>query len=98
MDIKVTYQEIARALDKSVNKIENSIMHVLERTPPELYSDIVKNCIYLSGGGALLRGLASRLSKMTNIPFHIAEDPIHAVARGTALALENTDRYSFLMR
>ena len=98
MDIKVTYQEIARALDKSVNKIENSIMHVLERTPPELYSDIVKNCIYLSGGGALLRGLASRLSKMTNIPFHIAEDPIHAVARGTALALENTDRYSCLMR
>ncbi len=98
MEIKVSSQEIAHSLDKSVNKIENSILHVLERTPPELYTDIVKNCIYLSGGGALLRGLATRLSRKVNIPFHIAEDPIHAVARGTAIALKNTDRYSCLMR
>jgi rod shape-determining protein MreB and related proteins len=98
MEIKVSCQDVAHALDKSVNKIENSILHVLERTPPELYTDIVKNCIYLSGGGALLRGLASRLSKKVNIPFHIADDPIHAVARGTAIALKNTDRYSCLMR
>ena len=98
MQIDVSYQEIAHALDKSINKIENSILHVLERTPPELYTDIVKNCIYLSGGGALLRGLAERLSRKVNIPFHIADDPIHAVARGTALALKNTDKYSCLMR
>ena len=98
MQIDVSYQEIAHALDKSINKIENSILHVLERTPPELYSDIVQNCIYLSGGGALLRGLAERLSRKVNIPFHIADDPIHAVARGTALALKNTDKYSCLMR
>ena len=98
MEVKVSYQEVAHALDKSVTKIESSILHVLERTPPELYTDIVKNCIYLSGGGALLRGIASRLSRKVNIPFHIAEDPIHAVARGTCIALKNTDRYSCLMR
>jgi rod shape-determining protein MreB and related proteins len=98
MQINVTYQEVAHCLDKNLTKIESSILHVLERTPPELYSDIVKTGIYLSGGGALLRGLATRLEKKVNIPFHIAEDPIHAVARGTAMALKNTDRYAFLMR
>lgn len=94
----VTYQEIAHCLDKSIAKIETSILHVLELTPPELYSDIVENGIYLSGGGSLLRGLAKRLTDKINIQFHVAEDPLHAVARGTCESLKNTDRYSFLMR
>ena len=54
--------------------------------------------IFLSGGGALLRGLARRLTEKVNIPFHVAEDPLRAVARGTCLALKNTANYSFLMR
>jgi len=94
----ISHQEIAHCLDKSIAKIETSILHVLEMTPPELYSDIVENGIYLSGGGALLRGLAKRLSDKINIEFHVAEDPLHAVARGTCEALKNTDRYSFLSR
>ena len=98
VDTSVTYQEIAHCLDKSVAKIEASILHVLEQTPPELYSDIITNGIFLSGGGALLRGLAQRFSEKINIPFHVAEDPLHAVARGTCIALKNTDHYSFLMR
>ena len=69
-----------------------------EDTPPELYADIVKNGIYLAGGGALLRGLDKRLTDKINIPFHIAEDPLHAVAKGTGVALKNVDRFSFLMR
>lgn len=94
----VTYQEIAHCLDKSVARIESGILHVLEQTPPELYSDIVEHGIYLAGGGALLRGLAKRLTEKVNIEFHVAEDPLRAVARGTCLALKNTDHYPFLMR
>lgn len=94
----ITYDEIAHCLDKSIAKIETSILHVLENTPPELYSDIVENGIFLSGGGALLRGLDKRLTDKVNIQFHIAEDPLHAVARGTCEALKNTDHYSFLIR
>lgn len=94
----ITYQEIAHCLDKSVARIESGILHVLEQTPPELYSDIVENGIYLAGGGSLLRGLAKRFTEKVNIQFHVAEDPLRAVARGTCLALKNTDNYSFLMR
>lgn len=94
----ITHQEIAHCLDKSIAKIETSILHVLEMTPPELYADIVENGIYLSGGGALLRGLAKRLTNKTTIEFHVAEDPLHAVARGTCEAIKNIERYPFLMR
>ena len=94
----ITYQEIAHCLDKSIAKIESAILHVLEQTPPELYSDIVESGIFLSGGGSLLRGLDKRLSEKVNIPFHVAEDPLKAVARGTCIALKHTERYPFLMR
>ena len=94
----IPYQEIAHFLDKSIARLEAAIQQVLEQTPPELYSDIVENGIFLSGGGALLRGLDKRLSDKVNIPFHVAEDPLKAVARGTCIALKNTDNYSFLMR
>ena len=91
-------QEIAHCLDKQLVRIEHSILQVLEKTPPELYSDIVNNGIFLTGGGALLRGLDKRLEDKINIPFHVSEDPLRAVARGTCIALKNTDRFSFLMR
>lgn len=98
VEATVTYQEIATCLDKSIARIETGILHVLEQTPPELYSDIVEGGIYLSGGGALLRGLAKRLSDKVNIQCHVAEDPLRAVARGTCIALKHTDDFSFLMR
>lgn len=98
VEATVTYQEIAHCLDKSIAKLESSILHVLEMTPPELYSDIVENGIYLSGGGALLRGLAKRFTEKVNIQFHVAEDPLKAVARGTCIALKKTSNYPFLMR
>ena len=98
VEATITHQEIAHCLDKSIAKIETSILHVLENTPPELYSDIVENGIYLSGGGAQLRGLDKRLTDKVNIQFHVCDDPLHAVARGTCMALKNTDHYSFLMR
>ena len=98
MEIAVCYQEIAHCIDKTIAKIETAVLQALENTPPELYADIVKNGIWLTGGGALLRGLDKRLTDKVNIPFHEAEDPLRAVARGTCMALKNTDRYQFLMR
>jgi len=98
VEATITYEEIAQCLDKSVMKIESSILHVLEQTPPELYSDIVEGGIFLSGGGALLRGIAKRFTDKVNIQFHVAEDPLRAVARGTCNALKHINDYSFLMR
>ena len=98
VEATITHEEIAHCLDKSIAKIETSILHVLELTPPELYADIVENGIFLSGGGALLRGLAKRFTDKVNIQFHVAEDPLHSVARGTCMALKDTGLYPFLMR
>jgi rod shape-determining protein MreB len=98
IEIPISYQEIAHCLDKSLSKIETAVLAVLEQTPPELYADIVNRGIYLAGGGALLRGLDKRLTDKISIPFHVAEDPLHAVARGTGIALKNTDKFSFLLR
>ena len=97
VEASISYQEIAHCLDKSISKIENSILSVLEQTPPELYGDIVKKGIFLTGGGAMLRGLAQRLTRKVNIEFHVAEDPLRAVARGTGVALKSPS-YPFLMR
>ncbi len=96
--VKLNYAEIAYALEKSLVKLDAALMKVLESTPPELYSDIVRNGIYLAGGGALIRGLDRRLQEKTGIEFHIAEDPLRAIARGTGVALKNIDQFSFLMR
>ena len=98
MEVPVSYQEIAHCLDKSVSKIEMAILSALENTPPELYADIVRNGIYLAGGGALLKGLDRRLSDKINIAFHIADDPLHAVAKGTGVALKNINKFNFLIR
>lgn len=98
MQVPVSYQEIAHCLEKSISKVENAVLQALESTPPELYADIVKHGIYLAGGGALLHGLAKRLSDKITIPFHVAEDPLRAVARGTGIALKNVKNYAFLIR
>lgn len=98
MKVPVCYQEIAHCLDKTVAKIESAVLTALENTPPELYADIVKNGIYLSGGGALLRGLDTRLTDKMGIQFHVADDPLHCVAKGAGVALKNVNRFSFLMR
>ena len=98
MEVDVCYQEIAHCLDRTVGRIEAAVLQALENTPPELYADIVKNGIYLTGGGALLRGLSKRLTDKINIQFIVADDPLHCVAKGTGIALKNIDQFSFLMR
>jgi len=92
-EIKITYSEIAYALDKSISKIEEAIMRALEMSPPELSADIYENGIYLTGGGALLHGLDKRLELKTKLPIHVADDPLKAVVRGTGEILKNLDKY-----
>ncbi|MBQ7946480.1 MAG: rod shape-determining protein [Bacteroidales bacterium] len=98
MEVPVSYVEISHCLEKSVSKVETAVLNALEDTPPELYADIVRNGIYLTGGGALLRGLAERLTDKIKIPFIVPEDPLHAVARGTSVALNHVDKFNFLLR
>ena len=95
--ITVGYSEIAHSLDKSISKIEDAVLKALESTPPELAADIYKTGLYLTGGGALLRGLDKRIAMKTKLPVHVANDPLRAVVRGTGIALKNTHRFSFLI-
>ncbi|MBP6694819.1 MAG: rod shape-determining protein, partial [Saprospiraceae bacterium] len=92
-----THVEVAEALDKSISKIEEAVLKALEDTPPELSSDIYQTGLYLTGGGALLRGLDKRISLKTKLKVIIADDPLRAVVRGTGLALKNSHRYTFLI-
>ena len=96
--IMVSFEEIAEALDKSIFKIEEAIFKALETTPPEIASDIYRNGMYLTGGGALLRGLDKRLSQKIKLPVHVADDPLKSMVRGTSLALKNYLHYPFIMR
>lgn len=96
--VSLSYTEIAYALEKSLVKLDAALMKVLETMPPELYADIVQKGVYLAGGGALIKGLDKRLSKKSGLPFHIAEDPLRAIARGTGIAMKNIDKFSFLMK
>ena len=97
-EVIVTYKEIAGALNNSIEQIEEAIMSALFNTPPALSADIYNEGLYLTGGGSMLRGLDKRISTKTKLPVYVAEDPLRAVARGTGIALKNTDRYTFLMR
>ncbi len=95
--ITINYAEVAEALDESVTAIEEAILKALENTPPELASDIYRTGLYLTGGGALLRGLDKRISRITKLPVHVVDEPLRAVVKGTGIALKNTDRFSFLI-
>ena len=97
-EISIGYREISKALDKSIIRIEESVMETLSQTPPELAADIYNTGIYLAGGGSMLRGLDKRISKKTKLPVYVEEDPLRAVGKGTSTALKHTDSYTFLMR
>ena len=96
--VAVNYGEISRCLDKSIQKIETAVGNAIDNTEPELYADIYNNGVYLTGGGALLKGLGKRLSDKFKIPFIVAEDPLHAVAKGTYEALKNAEKYNLLFK
>ncbi len=90
-EIIVSDEEIRKAMERSVRQIVTQIKETVEETPPELLADVMSNGIYLSGGGALLRGLDILITKETKIPTKVVEDPLTAVVRGAGLVLENLD-------
>jgi len=95
--INISYSEIAFAIDKTVSKIEEAVLNVLEMSLPELSSDIYNNGIHLTGGGALLKGLDKRLALRTKLPIHVADDPLRAVVRGAGLILRNLEEYRSIL-
>ena len=86
---RVSSVEVREVLMPIVSRIEDMVKVALEQTPPELSRDIVDNGIVLTGGGSQLRGLAPKLTKVLNAPVILSEDPIHAVANGVGLTLQN---------
>ncbi len=92
-EVIVTDSDIREAISQSIDTLVESIKEVLEITPPEVVSDVMQRGIYLSGGGALIPGLAQVIEEYTKINVHIAPDPLTAVCRGTGVILENIDLY-----
>lgn len=97
-EMNLSYKETIPALDKSILRIEDAVMETLSKTPPELAADIYKTGIYMAGGGAMLKGLDKRISRKTGLPVFLVEDPLRAVVKGTGVALNNIDKFTFLMR
>jgi rod shape-determining protein MreB len=96
-DIEITQKHIAEALLDPVTSISTGVKAVLERTPPELVSDIIDNGIALTGGGALLPGLPDVISHVTGVSVKVAENPLHCVVLGTGKALSNVNKFSTVL-
>ena len=91
--IKISSNESAEAFSEILSEIIHVIKQVLRETPPELSADIIDKGMIISGGGALLRNIAERISQETGVPCFLAEDPLLCVARGTGVVLENLEVY-----
>jgi rod shape-determining protein MreB len=92
--VEVSSVEIRGALNENIAQIVEAVKQTLERTPPELSADILDRGVMLTGGGALLKGLDERIRMETNLPVHVADDPLTAVVRGAGKAIENINKYS----
>src|SRR5213082_775623 len=91
--IEVTSAQIREAIDPSVEQIVDAIKLTIEETPPELVADVMDQGIYLAGGGALLRGLETRVAEATQMAVHVADDPLTCVVRGCGKILEDLEHY-----
>ena len=86
--VEVGADQVREAIEPSVSQIIVTIKDTIEETPPELVADIMDQGIVLAGGGALLGGLDRRVAESTQMPVHIADDPLTCVARGTGVVLQ----------
>ncbi len=96
-EIEITHEDVVEAISKSINKIEEAVLKALEGTPAELAADIKENGIYLTGGGALLRGLDIKIRQATRIKVHVADEPLLAVVKGAGIVLKDIDEYRYLL-
>ncbi|MGB5895526.1 MAG: rod shape-determining protein [Ignavibacteriaceae bacterium] len=90
---EISSVEIREALNESIVQIIEAVRQTLERTPPELSADILDRGVMLTGGGALLKGLDERIKMETNLPVHVAEDPLTAVVMGAGKVIDNLNDY-----
>ncbi|MEK7565138.1 MAG: rod shape-determining protein [Patescibacteria group bacterium] len=96
-EVIITSKDVKRAISRSVKTIVDMVREIVEKTPPELLGDIMKRGIVLAGGGSLLRGIDELINKETGIAVKVADDPLTAVARGTGIILEDTEKYKELL-
>ncbi len=93
-NVVITAAEVREAMSDTISSIVDAIRSTLEKTPPELAADIIDSGITLTGGGALLRGLADLISAETDMPVTIADNPLDCVVLGTAKRLESSDSFN----
>lgn len=93
-EIVLTDSDVREAISQSIDTLIEAVREVLETTPPEVLSDIIRSGIYLVGGGALLRGLDALLAEWSKVPVFVADDPLTAVVRGTGIILEDLENNS----
>ncbi|MDP3646358.1 MAG: rod shape-determining protein [bacterium] len=92
-EMRVTDQDVRNAIGHSIEDLVESVKEVLETTPPEILSDIMRSGMYLAGGGALIRGLPALLTEALGVPVVVAPDPLTAVVRGTSIVLNDMEMY-----
>lgn len=92
-EVVITDSDIREAISQSIDTLVESIKEVLETTPPEVLSDVMNRGLYLTGGGALIRGLPEIIAEYAKVPVHVALDPLTAVCRGTGIILDNLELY-----
>ena len=90
--------EVARAIQEPISAIVSAVVRTLESTPPELAADIVDHGIILTGGGAMIRGLAELIADRAGVPVRVADEPLTTVVRGTATILDDLDRHADMLR
>lgn len=91
-ELTLTSRHVRAALERTMSLVIENICTTIETTPPELLADVYERGIMLTGGGALLKRINERIATATNIPVHVVDDPLTAVARGTGVVLENLDQ------
>ena len=96
-EIILTDTDMREALSQSIESLIETAREVLESAPPEIVGDVMHRGLYLSGGGALVKGLAELIENEINIPVHVATDPLTAVARGTGIILEDIDGFRSIL-
>ena len=92
-EVIITDSDVREAIAVSIDNLIESVKEVLETTPPEILADVMHRGVYLTGGGALIKGLRELLHEYLKIPVHVADDPLTSVARGTGIILENLDEW-----
>jgi rod shape-determining protein MreB len=96
-EVIITDSDIREAMNQSIDILVEATKEVLETTPPEILSDVMRRGLHMVGGGALIKGLDVLLAETLKIPVTVAEDPLTAIARGAGIILEDLDRYQSIL-